>query len=216
MGDVFGIGGGAQAVGNVAAAGINAASQNATNAANIGMARENTAFQERMSSTAYQRATADMKAAGINPMMAYAQGGASAPSGSVGRSEAVDYGGIAEGIGNSAKDIQMVREQIKGAQKENEILDLEKAVKEQQKSLVESDAKGIKLDNEAKEARLPAIKKHGKIDEKMTDVDAIGNRVGGKIGGITSGIGAAASMVGKWFGGKSIFGSNYDGSKKKK
>ena len=64
-----------------------------TNKANSQISQRDREFSERMSNTSYQRGMSDMRKAGLNPILAYKQGGASAPSAS---------GIAAQNVGSSA------------------------------------------------------------------------------------------------------------------
>lgn len=78
---VFFGGNGSMAFKDWAPLALDAYNTHATNVASARQAKEQMEFQERMSSTSYQRAMADMAKAGLNPSLAYQQGGASTPGG---------------------------------------------------------------------------------------------------------------------------------------
>jgi hypothetical protein len=57
---------------------------NAANESSAAQAQRQMDFQERMRQTQYQTAVEDMQKAGLNPMLAYSQGGAGTPTGAMG------------------------------------------------------------------------------------------------------------------------------------
>ncbi|WNK13298.1 MAG: DNA pilot protein [Microvirus sp.] len=57
-----------------------------------GQSQKQMDFQERMRGTQYQTAMADMRASGLNPILAYSQGGAGTPIGSAATSSAASVG----------------------------------------------------------------------------------------------------------------------------
>lgn len=81
------------------------------NLANKASANTQMKFQERMSNSAYQRTMDDMEKAGLNPMLAYSQGGASTPSGAASTAQPASKTGLAQFAMQAATGLNTAKNQ---------------------------------------------------------------------------------------------------------
>lgn len=92
--------------------------QEDANRTNLQIAREQMGFQREMSDTSYQRSVADLRKAGLNPMLALMKGGASTPPGASTRveSETAISSGIMSGAMRKMIDALLLSAQTANVQ----------------------------------------------------------------------------------------------------
>nr|QJB19238.1 MAG: DNA pilot protein [Microvirus sp.] len=153
-------------------AGITAIGQESANSANAKLAAETREFNSReasisrdwqqgMSNTAYQRSMRDLQDAGLNPMLAYMQGGASSgggatASGSAATMDPIDLGKGLQNTVQSALGITQMKESIKNTSADTKVKKATKRLTEENTKTAQTNAKSAALDLQTQEADLPA------------------------------------------------------------
>lgn len=127
-------------------------------------------FQERMSNSAYQRSMEDMRKAGLNPMLAMSQGGASTPSGSMATAQAAPKTALVGAAMQAATGINLARNQ--NAALQNTMQDSQQnrtlSTSQTAKNIAETEATQVKTALAKKD--IPFAKLKGELTEGASSI----------------------------------------------
>lgn len=153
---------------DLATTAMQADAQDRTNWANERMMHDNMAWQEAMRSNAHQVEMADLKKAGLNPMLATGMKGAAMGSVSTAQHGTADMSGIGRAGANAIQTAMNIKEM---KQKDADIrLSAEKAKESAaQQKLLTNSAKKVNAENEVIHKNMPAIEAASRLNKEESN-----------------------------------------------